>query len=383
MCVATIMSVLEVHQNSALVGPRGNGQQIAAYKWVLETKNGYFLYIGAPATELSAETSRKTMLSPYMMGHMKTRVAFILECAEKLMAEGNPPESLKVWYSKMPWGDLSPSPQKPTVVGAGKKARPPTEHELLFCEICSVQLPMYDVTLRKEERSKNAAKQAFSNLFGGVQEVPLDLNTPVGKVPESFNTPPFSTWGRKSAQAVGNDITSLISFGTPNKAVSGVITFTSPSKESVSAPFGKYCAFAIRNDIPNTNNQNTLFNKFMFFTSGSFIDKLTGPIAIVTMTADQPHMVEVRMPDKTLKRLCFDATVTVSLDTKPDSAVVGSSAVGPPASGKQLAGDILWGFLFVCFAIPGIVAIGTPVVLITWIVAGNEGVSNLGNHLGM
>ena len=308
------------NRNAALIGPRGHSQQIASYKYFLKNddkENEYYLYFGAPSTEISAETTRQTLIAPYGDGSDKTpRAQHIMAFVEKMFEANKAAETIKVFYKKLPWGDLSPSPNfSQTGFNAKAGSSVATETEKGFTLACCTMLPMYDITARRKPRSKGLLKSVAGTVFRAADETPLDTVSPPGKMPTSLHEAPYTGWGHDVGHATpehdilkmfGPDADTLFASG-------GVLTIReSVGGTAVSAPFGRCYATSVKSNIKN-GRSTTMYNRYMFY-SGHVFDAGKGPMAVVTDTGDGKPMVELRT-NGGLKRVCFGVIVTANAAT--------------------------------------------------------------------
>jgi hypothetical protein len=196
------MSVVAVPR----VGPRDKGQQTALWKWSVPLANDYWLYLSAPKSVYSQDASSNDLLIGPSAG--KRAIDVLMTHANALVSKERPsdrPSRLKVYYKTYETpngkeGDTQPVPQVPEVTGQDGKTRKPTEEEIEFTVACATILPMYDVTLRENERKEAGW---LLKMLGKIDAVPFNLESSRKEINVGFDALFDDWWSYKHDLLIG------------------------------------------------------------------------------------------------------------------------------------------------------------------------------------
>lgn len=326
-------------QRAARVGPRGFGQQFAGHKWSVQVSQGYWLYIGVPTTEVSEAASRNALLAAdgdeKVIGALARR-ADALVSVEKA---SDRPTSLKVYYTRLPFGDISPTPRLPRVTDARGRERAPSDAEKEFTVYCTNVLPMYDITLRVDERK---SPNAVARLIGTAAAQPLDADGAPTRLPYGLDAAPFSTWRvaiatpSEPARPGGIPLKDFISeknmaeFASGCVRRGGVVELRAPSAVegkppvTLSGRFTEVAAYSIKGP------SGVFCTKIAFSSAASVADALKGADAVITFRHEpglrESPLLELRVSGGSMKRACFPFDATVFWDPPRLGADPGAGA---------------------------------------------------------
>lgn len=147
----------------------------------LEVERAYYwLYLSAPKSVYSQDASRNDLLIGPSAG--RRAIDVLMTLANALVSKEQPsdrPSRLKVYYKTYQTqngkeGDTQPVPQVPEVTGQNGKTRKPTKEEVDFTVACATIVPIYDVTLRENERKEAGW---LLKMLGKIDAVPFDLKS--------------------------------------------------------------------------------------------------------------------------------------------------------------------------------------------------------------
>lgn len=259
----------------------------------------------------------------------------VIMLAEVLISKeesSSKPNSVKVYYRQLPFGDVSPAPTMPKVFDARNRERAPTEEEIEFATEVANMLPMYDVTLRVDERKEVSSLSKFA--FGAVDATLIGANDEAPRLDYNFDSAPFASWRAAvtlPAEARAKKPVKLSGFvsqvgaaryNAGEYAGAGYVTFRSGKKE-VSGRFEKVVMF----DEKRAGALSGAFcTKIMFFSTATMT--LRRADTILTFRHEKhlkyKPILEMRSGDDgKLKRVCFPFNAVLRFDSS-------ASHVGAP-----------------------------------------------------
>ena len=350
------------------VGPAGriSLQQLSSIKWSIALKDGYFLYVNVPKTELDETSSLNLLLEkmPVEDGSDPKSIAqYLKQKAESLLSletASERPVYIQVAYRQYPRYEISVAPAQPQVevlkATTVVPRSPPLAAELEFCLFCATHLPQHDVTVRISARE--TTWKVKDPIFGKEWSTGIVTDTskpldPESEAPDlkdgygkdhSLGKAPFSTWSGAHAMpadyAVDKEYTldSLVAsdgvaeYKAQYRQRAGYLKLVQDD-QVLQTPFEQLRMYAVKSSL-SSNDDAPLWTMLDFY------DARSACVARIFVRPDDVILqmrVLVSEPGKkgsfVLKRVPFSVDVDVSFGPAPPPSRLGKLVKLPDSAG--------------------------------------------------